>query len=196
MPLSATNRVFRALESVETVCRRHAPGSTNQASPFSSESLAPAMCDTPKLSNRMCRLRRRTQSGKTSTIQSMWRPAKSNASAAAYPINAIQRETKPVRRASVEVAIVNCGSAGGPQTRAWPRRQELFARYIHSDSGLLRTTLHSFMHGEAMAHQVWLRQHVLLQRRIDPIEVDIRDKSVDAGIEAHRLRAKHEAAVA
>src|ERR1700738_4247183 len=65
-----------------------------------------------------------------------------------------------------------------------------------SDSGLLRTTLHSFMHGEAMAHQVWPRQHVLLQRRIDPIQVNIRDKPIDAGIEAHRLRAKHEAAVA
>src|SRR4051812_4292680 len=46
----------------------------------------------------------------------------------------------------------------------------------------------------AMPDEVRLRPHAVAQRRVDLVEMDVRDESVDGGIDAARLRTEHEAA--
>ena len=44
-----------------------------------------------------------------------------------------------------------------------------------------------------MAHNVVVRGHEFLQRRIDIVEIDIGDEAIDSGIDAARLVAMKEA---
>ena len=45
---------------------------------------------------------------------------------------------------------------------------------------------HRFMDGGAMAHEILLGRHELLQRRVDVVEIDVGDEAVDAGVDAGR----------